>query len=363
VIFRHLGVAAGVAAAVLRPALARAEEQPLELEWTAPEGCPTRADVLARVLSLLASKEAKGGRADTRAIVRGVVTRSGGETLLRLETRVTRAPQSAGAASSGTLPGTRHLAGATCDEVTAAGTLVIALAIDPDATGGNAAGAPATEATSTPESSPPEPPPAASAATLPVAVEPTPSGERGVVPSEEPRGTRAYAVAGALLDVGTLPGPALGFRAGAGLSLARVRVELGVGYLLPRFAQADDSSGGAHVSLFAGHVRGCYGLVPGRISVEGCLGTEVGALIAGGDGFDRTMTVASPWLAVEASTGIAFAIAEGLSLGASAGALVPFGRSTIRSAESRQDARTYTELHQPSPVSFRLGLGLSFLFR
>jgi hypothetical protein len=117
------------------------------------------------------------------------------------------------------------------------------------------------------------------------------------------------------------------------------------------------------VSLLTGNLRGCYLVLPARIGVEGCLGAEAGALIADGEGFDRTATDVTPWLAAEASTGLAIAITRDLSLGASVGALVPFGRSIIGFTRTSEDTRTYTELHQPSAVSLRLGLGLSLLFR
>jgi hypothetical protein len=362
---RHLGVAFGLVVSLFPAVSARAEAPPLALEWTAPEGCPGQADVLARVLALVHPSEANGGRAEgTRATVRGVVTRSGGKASLRLETSVTRAARSGGTAPEGAVSGTRQLAGATCDEVTAAGVLVIALAIDPDATTEGTSGTPATGAATPPETPPAEPSPTGPAVP-PVAVEKPPPTEAGAAVSAETGSTRVFATGSALLDVGTLPGPALGFRAGAGLSIERVRVELGLGYLLPRFAPADASSseGGAHVSLFTGNLRGCYVFVPGRIGVDGCLGTEVGALIADGEGFDRSATVTTPWLAVEASTGLAFAISRDLSLGASVGAVVPLGRSTIRYTSTSGDTRTYTELHQPSAVALRLGVGLSFLFR
>jgi hypothetical protein len=355
VISRHLGVAAILAVSLLRSVEARAEQPPLTLEWAAPEGCPRRADVLARVLELIQSKE-------SRAVVRGVVTRSGDRALLRLETSVTRAPRSGDAAASDALSGTRELAGATCEEVTAAGVLVIALAIDPDAAERGASGAPPPEPTSALETPAAEAGPSGSVPP-PVAVEQPPSETPGVAPPAEPRVARAFAMGSALLDVGTLPGPSLGFRAGAGLSLERARVELGASYLLPRFAPADGSSAGAHVSLFTGNLRGCYLVLPARIGVEGCLGAEVGALIADGEGFERTATDVTPWVAMEASTGLAFAITPDLSLGASVGALVPFGRSIVGFTRTTEDTRTYTELHQPSAVSLRLGLGLSLLFR
>lgn len=355
---RYLRAALGGAAVSFHAAAALAEDPPVALEWSAPSGCPGGADVLARVKALLDTSRAGGG---TQAAVRGVVTLGGGEASVRLETRVSR--MSRGAAAPETLSGVRKLAGATCDEVTSAAALVIALAIDPDAAPKDSPSAAAAERPeATAETPPTAPPPPAPPETAETANAPAPPMRS----SAEWRRVHPFARADVLADFGSLPAAALGLRAAGGVVLPRARAEVGVGYFPPTFAPANTTSAdsGAEVSLLVGHLRGCYVFLPERLAMEGCLGAEAGAITAEGQGFPSTSTVVSPWLAAEASAGLGFTLSRNLQLGVSAGALVPFGRSAVRFGSSGSEgARTFKEFHRPSAVGLRLALGITVLFR
>jgi hypothetical protein len=337
-----------------------AADLPLELEWSAPEGCPSQSDVLTRVRGLLGEhRSAERPVTKVKGAVRQTTAHDGTGAELVLETHVTRQ-------GATPLSGRRTLAGATCDEVTSAGALVIALAIDPEAVTEEQArvetpaeAAPATKSDTTPDTAPPAPTPPA-----PAPVNVAPPANRATAGGPSADGMIAARVA---LDVGSLPAPALGFFLAGGFAVGRLRAELAAGYFLPRFAAAPDGTGatenkGADVSLPVADVRGCYALVPGRLTLDGCLAMEAGALVAVGEGFDRSTTSVSPWLAAEAALAIAYRARPSLSFGASAGALVPFGRSHVRFSDETADGRIFTEFHQPSVASLRLGLDARLSF-
>src|SRR5690349_5486204 len=73
---------AAVGVALASPTLADAQELPVELDWEAPEECPSRVAVLARVRELV------GGAGDGAPLVhaRGTITKAGNGFELRLQT-------------------------------------------------------------------------------------------------------------------------------------------------------------------------------------------------------------------------------------------------------------------------------------
>lgn len=339
---------------------AGADEPSLTLDWTAPDGCPRRDDVATRVHTLLGQAPARAPR--LQAAVRGVVTRTSTGVLLRLETRVARTTTS-GAASADALAGERQLAGSTCDEVTSAGALVIALAIDPDSVAGADTGKAAA-----PEADPGAAPTGAASAVTPAVPQPDlempPPPEPAPAPANPRNGVRWSVAAHALMDAGSLPAPpTFGIRPAIGIARNELRAEAGVTYFFPRFGETDmGDGGGADVSLFVGNVRGCYRLFPGVVSVEGCAGAEAGALMASGEGFKRTTNAAAPWIAAEAGAGASVQVSPRVLFLLSAGVLLPFGRSSVRVASDDAGDGPFTQIHRPSPAAFRGSAGLSLAF-
>jgi hypothetical protein len=163
------------------------------LAWQAPAGCPQLADVRARLQRLLGPPDPSRPRRflEVRAFVRTTDT-SG--FLLELDT------------TEGTERYSRVLAASTCEGVTDAGALVIALAIDPEL---------AAHVEQQP-SAPPEPEMRAPVAPeLGSEQQPPPHRRQqpGPALAPTPRRTSDFhwgVVASALADAGTLPGLAVG---------------------------------------------------------------------------------------------------------------------------------------------------------
>ncbi|RYZ02226.1 MAG: hypothetical protein EOO73_32415, partial [Myxococcales bacterium] len=116
---RRLFVAAVGFAALARSGPLEAEPAPaLEIGWQGPEECAGGEALRAKVLRLLGGSARAAGQ-DTRVFVR--VRRERGHYVAVLET------------SSMSGGGKKRLEGESCDAITLASAVVIALAIDPDA--------------------------------------------------------------------------------------------------------------------------------------------------------------------------------------------------------------------------------------
>ncbi len=320
---------------------------PLTLEWKAPPACPARDDVRRRVEELL------GGPVETRLgrplRASGTVIPDGERFELRLRTE------------DGGLQGERVLHGASCQEVTSAAALIVALAVDPKAVAATeaqaatppAAGVPA--ATASPAAAPPVAPP-------PPSLVPPPDHESGAsVPVTF--GVDADVAA----DLGSLPGFAVGPSLGGALGLGRVRFGLAATYFAPRFANAPAVTGkgtrGADVSLVVAGLSGCYLLAPGAVEVGACAELEGGARFASGSGFDTSNDATTPWLAAGGFVDLAVPLAGPVALRARVGAVAPFGRSPVRFTEKTGDVAQIETLYHPSPVCGRAALGVGAAFR
>lgn len=285
--------------------------------------------------------------------MRATVTRSEGGADVSLET------------TDGGLRGARTLHGSTCDEVTSAAALVIALAIDPKAvaahsqsTGVVAFDPPAVGPTSAPGGSPCPPPPVPNA--------PPPIIVRVPVPAPATSDVSAFLDAGVVADVGSLPGPSAGPTARAGIASHRFGARLGVAYLTPRFAAAPPEAGrptrGADVSLVTSDLLGCYALIPGATALDVCGGLEAGALFAEGQAFQRSNAALKPWLAAVAGIELAVPVAGPLTLRAQLGAAVPFGRSPVQFRSTTGNITELREIYRPSVVDGRAVAAASVTF-
>lgn len=222
---------------VLAPALARAQDAELQLEWQAVPGCPDAAAVRARVRELRAPHDA--GRVPRPVRARASITQDH-EWRLRLQT------ETAGGA------GERTLTGASCDEVAEAAALILALAADETT---------ATNPAPVPLAAPSERPASVASVAPPVA------------PRRREPALRLFVRVDAALDVGSLPSASPGVAVAAGVARARWRVELSAFTFAAQRATLAGGVGG-DVGVSGGLARGCLGVLNQRFGLDACAGLE-----------------------------------------------------------------------------------------
>ena len=345
---------AGVSGALVLAGAAPARAEPVEagalrLDWSAPGGCPNAVETLGRIEALLGSEIEALSLQPLAA--RGVVTEIDPKRFhLDLET------------FAGEQRFARSMQAPSCTELTDAGALVLALALDPTLAERRAALGIADSSVSafdpppTPRPLPP-PEPAPVPAPQPPAPPPrdsAPDAERMKPPSE--RELRVPVRAGAVLDLGTVDGVALGARASAGLDFGALRVELG-GIFLPArrsFASGSPDKGG-DIELLAAGVAGCVVPLRSNLDFRGCLELEVGRLHGEGFGTAADTSGSVTWLGLGAAAGLGFSLYDPLRLVAVAGALA-----------SPQPVEFTLEniglVHRVPALVGRLGLGLESQF-
>lgn len=368
----HVTAVAALACAVTtavatRPAAAQApspEPGPIVLRWTAPEGCPDRAALAARVEHLLGGPPAATDRrldaeGTVAAIPRG----------FRVELEV-----ASGGASS-----TRVLQGVSCESLADASALVIALAFDPDAVTAQeikraeaAAGAapppgvaPAPDAEHAEGNGAPHDhaamPPVATAALIRIPV-PMPVPPPLPPPPPRPSPFSFGAFASFAGDAGALPSVAPGVRAGLSLGIGAFRIEPSFeAWPSSRSALAGRPGAGAELRLLAFSLDACRRVLPWDEGDAGaaafaCVGFEIGELRGEGFGVTSPSSGGALWSAPKAALRVELSIAPWAAITLDAGVAVPLDRKRFV-----LDLSAGRELvHEPSSVSGRAGLGLAF---
>lgn len=194
-----------------------------ELDWQAPAGCPASTEVEREISRLIGSGK------HNRSTVRALAQVSGRDPDWRVHIRI----------QDGENTSERTFDGSTCRAVTKVASLIIALAIEPNAG-------------STPEVAPPpkekpEPPPA-----------PPPRP-----PEKKEPPLRATLVAGPFADFAILPRVAWGFELGAGLRWPAIAVDVRGGATLTQSSDVPPAAAGGNFSLLTAGVRVCARVVPG----------------------------------------------------------------------------------------------------
>ncbi len=227
--------------------VARADEPVYSLEWAAPEGCPSRAQVEARIAGLIGGN----GRARHTLRARATLTRSekgAAHADVDLETTGQRA--------------SRRVEGESCDAVSEAVILMVALAVEPGA-----------QAPTTPAPTRTLPPPLSS------------SAEALVPVGETTRRRSLFLAAAGRLDVASLPAPTFGGELAMGFNPRRVNLEVGAALLAAARATAPARPGaGADVRLTELGARGCYEIFDARFDLGPCAGIHARWLSARGFG-------------------------------------------------------------------------------
>lgn len=278
----------------------------VQLEWTAPPQCPDRAAMLAAIDRTLGEVDGEQLRA---VEVRAEIERIGPEQLvLRLTLDDGRA-------------GDRELRGASCEELSEAAALVIAMAVDP-------------RLLERMQGAPVEPPPGVleepeAEAGPEVPAEPEAPAEPAEDPSEpeapvvettvddppvddEPpaRAAPALPVSFVLrfdggVGGGPLPGPSGVVFVGAGVTGRAWRAELTGGYWPPRSTDSPSNPAiGLRAQLWTVGAQGCGEPQVGPVSIPLCAGIHAGAMHGVGTGDQQRRRVASRWVAAVIEPGV-----------------------------------------------------------
>ena len=240
---------------------ARAE---ITLEWQAPDGCPTREEVLSRTERLL------GNASSTPPLeASGQIVERDGAWVLELSTQL------------GETRGFRRMHAAKCSDLAEPAAIVVALAIDPDVL---AKDAPRPAVAALPHAEPaPEPAPAATPAAIPVQRADTRVDMPARVEPSERRSRSLFhgrVGAGGALDTSTLPEPAFGGVLALAGGLGRAELEAR-GTLYGSQTERVRGDAGGELDLFALALTGCFRVLDaGSLSL--CAGAEAARL--GGKG-------------------------------------------------------------------------------
>jgi hypothetical protein len=276
------------------------DAQAAELTWTAPQGCPP-AETVTHDLEELAGIALAG--APGLRFVAQVEERGQARWFVTLQTTDT---------DSST--GTRTIQGTSCDDVSRAAVVAMALAINAIVE----ARVPASHPTAKPEKSKPR-----------RALEPVDDSD--AVDPPEPRRAgpppRGLLQLGVLLDGVALPELAAGATLAGGMGFGDMRLLLG-GKLIP-FRETSQGAVGARFLLASGNLSGCY-----RIGLDGwsflpCLSYELGALQGEGVRLTTPRTRTALWQAAEAELGVALPLGSQFELNLAGSLVVPLNRPSF----------------------------------
>lgn len=275
--------------------------------WKAPPECPTDLEVLARIEALLGARVSELELEPLAA--RGRVTLIAPMTYeLVLET------------FQGEQRFVRTMKAGTCGELTDAGALVLALAIDPtlsERPTGTPRLPPAPSVT--PESSA-EPVPAPAEPAKPA--RPTPPPPPPEPPPERRRSTELLLGVRAVLDLGSVAEVAGGAGIGIALQWRALEASLDAIWLPTRRTLAAPGKGG-DISLSAVSLRGCFRPLRGTFQALGCASFELGSLDGEGVGTVIRTHRSGLWAAPGGLIAARAKVSDALVIGLTTGALVP----------------------------------------
>jgi hypothetical protein len=278
----------------------------LRIVWEAPPACPTAEELEARIEALIAP----GGERMLVATVDAKVAKEALRWRASLEVTV---PQGRTR---------REVVGKTCEELTNAVALLVAVTLDPTGARAKLWGD---------KDDPPKPPARATKV-------------RGIVGIA---GTGTFAA---------LPRFGGGLLGSAGIDTRYVRAEAVATYEAPQLRLLDSASGaGAVFDLWTVGARGCG---VGRVQtlvVPVCAGVEVGRLRARGEGLQAGRRVHLTHARVAVGVGLAWSATHWLEVRADVAGLVTM-------TPWRVVIEDLGELHRSRPVGVRAGLGFAALF-
>ncbi len=345
----------------------------LDLDWDAPAECPARGAVLADVARLVGPTPppAATGQVSARA---HVFRSEDGRWHVHIVTL-------------GESGGERTLNAATCEALTAATVIVLAVRVKPSLMVEGPAGDEATSSPAPPavpgasasaqQPMPPappvvEPPPAPPwPNALPVPPAPPPTPVMGTTPpptvdasntaQTDPRRSSLYAGAALLGTLGELPRADGSPEIEVGYTHGRLQLELHGEMTFNQEASA--TAGIASVHAAGGGVRGCYGPTFGRFAVFGCGDAEIDWMWASGatgQGIVSTMDRNSGWVTVGVGTGVRLSLGRRFAVRTLIEGLAPVAPPTFITLDHIGNKKG--TVYEPSAVWGRAGLGLEAIF-
>lgn len=311
--------------------LARAQPS-LDLTWSVPREaearCPDQAWVVAAVRHLVTSPASQSLK------VVASVREEEGQWVVDLEL-------------SGAASGARTLRACSCKSVARGAALIVALALDPQAS-----------ALASDDLAPPQPPPAPPVPPPVPAEPPAPPAPRAPPPPPTPE-VRPIVFLGASAGRALLPGIAAGGVVGGGLTWRAMRADLafelapGTSASLSRLPAV-----GADLSLAALALRTCAGHSTPWMAIHGCAALR-GVRIAGeGTGLAQSYRQTAHLLALEPGALVRVPGNTRLAVELDAAAVIPFTHPdfVILSGDSSE------RLFRVSPFGVRVALAASFRF-
>jgi hypothetical protein len=320
----------------------------VELAWTAPVECPSRAAVLGQVRAIL-----EGGAASAHAVeATATVERAGPRWRVALTIRSDQGS------------GVRSLDADSCEALGSAVALIVALAVDPTRRAPPDAGAPSSGDAPVPHASPTDADAGAGAQPL-SAVSPRPrSGMEGAQSADGPR--LAVGAMGAA-DVGDLPSAAVGGSVAVAGLYRRGRLEVrGRSFASQRAADLARPAQGVELAYLGLDARACLAvLATGRAAREGvavspCLGVDLSRIAGSGFGGSKTFSGDGSWSAIEAGLLGTWALAPSVALRVGVDLLVPTSRPGF--VVLAPDGSTEESLHRPAPIAGRFDVGAELRF-
>jgi hypothetical protein len=346
------------ALSVLHTAPASAAPVDVALAWSAPARCPTARAVQQRLARALADSAA-----DPRGLRARATVTDGEHGVLTLVLELDR--------DDGPV-GRRTMQASDCDELATAAVLIVALAVDPNATVEEPPAEPGPAAPpvpgpppddgppAPPEPAPPpaEPTPVPAATPVPVVREPDATArDRPAPPPTVHAGLRVGA--GVSWSVLTLASPVI---TAAATTWGRAfRVELGASYWTPVEVRAADGPAGGRLQQWTVDMRGCGLLRPGPLELPLCGGLDVGAVHGKGVGVTDPRRVASLRLAFTAGAALVWRpVRWNERVGPFLGAELAVG--LVRARFRATPAAPGLVYHTP-PVGGRVAAGIEVRFR
>jgi hypothetical protein len=355
-----LGVIAWLASQLGSRAQAQAEAKVLDLAWNAPSTCLSESAARAEVAQLIRSERSAAESARARVLIKGSE-----QTGYVAEIEVER----------GATSGERTLRGRSCDDLSEAAVLIIAMAIDPEGASARAAARAASkpvEATPPVEQAQPaqnKDQPAQAEQTSeskPEASEQTESEEAEEEPEEEeldePSDPRAGRVALGVLgsgDVGSLPHATLAGGLIAGLHWPRLRLELQALAYLPQVERSGPTlASNAKIGLYTASISGCYDVLGARDEARalgGCALLEGGLSQGESHAISNSGSSQGLWLAGFTGLDVRQRVVGPLQLRLFAGVGLPILRPAY-------EIDPFGRVFRASPVLGRFGISAFVLF-
>lgn len=301
-------IAAGLAVLALSATLAPGVARAAEIAWHAPETCQ-RAEVASAQVEKLVGQPLAAIDWITFEVAVAVAQDGAHRVVLRT-------------LAEGSAPREREITGASCDEITDAVSVAIALTISERAR---------QEQQHEPSASAPaaEPPAPAEA--------PPPSAESPL---------RFAIGAGLLIEGGALPSAVPGLDLGAALEWRSLRLGASVALFVPQDAQLpDDDRGGTFDFVLAGFDV-CGKPAFGSWHLLACAGFELGRIGARGENVINERSGDAGWYAPRAQLGVGYGFAEIVRVWLRGGIAVPLARPEFVLDDTDR-------VHQPSNTSLR----------